>query len=158
MKGIPAVYFHSLCATQNYDFGVKETGQNRTINRRKWDAGELEELLKDEKNNSGEIFEWYTRSLRMRASCPAFHPEASQEILDFGEKIFVFERKSIDGNQTILCLFNFSDAGVCINKNEVVLSYFPNEKAKDLIKGGEIIIHGGNLEMRPYQALWLCKV
>jgi sucrose phosphorylase len=94
----------------------------------------------------------------MRASCPAFHPEASQEILDFGEKIFVFERKSIDGNQTILCLFNFSDAGVSINKNEVVLSYFPNEKAKDLIKGGEIIIHGGNLEMRPYQALWLCKV
>ena len=58
MKGIPAVYFHSLCGTPNYDKGVKETGQNRRINRRKWDRQELNHLLNDQEKNSGGIFEW----------------------------------------------------------------------------------------------------
>ena len=84
MKGIPAVYFHSLCATPNYTEGVKETGHNRTINRKKWKSEELETLLEDEESNSGEIFEWYTRVLRRRASCPAFHPDASQKVIELG--------------------------------------------------------------------------
>ena len=62
----------------------------------------------------------------------------------------------MDGNQTILCLFNFSDKEVEIKKKEIVLTYFPNEKARDLIKGGELILQKGNLTLRPYQALWLC--
>jgi len=156
MKGIPAVYFHSLCGTPNYDKGVKESGQNRRINRRKWDRDELNDLLKNQEENSGGIFEWYTRVLRRRASCPAFHPDATQEILDFGKKVFALERKSVDGNQTILCLFNFSSEEVEIKKKEIVLTYFPNEKARDLIKGGELILEKGNLTLRPYQALWLC--
>jgi sucrose phosphorylase len=156
MKGIPAVYFHSLCGTPNYDKGVKESGQNRRINRRKWDREELNDLLKNQEENSGGIFEWYTRVLRRRASCPAFHPDATQEILDFGKKVFALERKSVDGNQTILCLFNFSSEQVEIKKKEIVLTYFPNEKARDLIKGGELIIEKGNITLRPYQALWLC--
>ena len=62
----------------------------------------------------------------------------------------------MDGNQTILCLFNFSSEEVEIKKKEIVLTYFPNEKARDLIKGGELIIEKGNIKLRPYQALWLC--
>jgi sucrose phosphorylase len=156
MKGIPAVYFHSLCGTDNFQEGVEQTGQNRTINRRKWQKDELETLLNDVKCNSGAIFEWYTRVLRRRSSCPAFHPDASQRILDFGENIFAFERKSIDGAQTILCLFNFSSGESVINEQETILSYFEHEQAKDLIKGGDLNLEKGNLTLRPYQALWLC--
>ena len=156
MKGIPAVYFHSLCGTNNFQEGVEQTGQNRTINRKKWENDELEALLNDEQSHSGRIFEWFTRVLRRRSSCPAFHPDASQRILDLGEKIFAFERKSIDGAQTILCLFNFSSSESEINDQETILSYFKNEQAKDLIKGGELELEKGNLTLRPYQALWLC--
>ena len=157
MKGIPAVYFHSLCGTDNFKEGVEQTGQNRTINRRKWDHAELDALLGDEKCNSGNIFEWYTRVLRRRSSCPAFHPESSQTILDLGDKVFAFERKSIDGTQTILCLFNFSSSESEINDQQKILSYFKNEKAKDLINGGDLVLEKGNLTLRPYQALWLCE-
>jgi hypothetical protein len=62
----------------------------------------------------------------------------------------------VDGNQKILCLFNFAEEEVEIKKKEIVLTYFPNEKARDLIKGGELILEKGKLVMRPYQALWLC--
>ena len=111
----------------------------------------------DEKCNSGNIFEWYTRVLRRRSSCPAFHPESSQTILDLGDKVFAFERKSIDGTQTILCLFNFSSSESEINDQQKILSYFKNEKAKDLINGGDLVLEKGNLTLRPYQALWLCE-
>ena len=47
MRGIPALYFHSFTATPNYQEGVKDTGHNRTINRRKWKADELDALLDD---------------------------------------------------------------------------------------------------------------
>jgi hypothetical protein len=73
-----------------------------------------------------------------------------------GEKIFAFERKSIDGAQIILCLFNFSSSESEINDQETILSYFKNEQAKDLIKGGDLNLEKGNLTLRPYQALWLC--
>ncbi len=157
MKGIPAVYFHSLSATPNFDEGVKESGQNRTINRRKWNFEELNERLLDENCNSGRIFEWYTRVLRRRASCPAFHPDSSQEILDFDPKVFALERKSLDGTQTVLCLFNFFDKEVELSLQKQIQSYFPNNTAKDLIKGGEIILSEDVLTLRPYQALWLCS-
>lgn len=156
MKGIPAVYFHSLSATPNFTEGVKKTGHNRTINRRKWGSEELENLLDDEKGNSGEIFEWYTRVLRRRASCPAFHPDAGQKVLDFGDEVFAFERKSIDGSQTLLCLFNFLPIETKVVQEKLLFAYFPSGQVKDLISGGEFSIQD-SFALRPYQSLWLCN-
>ena len=157
MKGIPAVYFHSLCATPNYTEGVKETGHNRTINRKKWKSEELETLLEDEESNSGEIFEWYTRVLRRRASCPAFHPDASQKVIELGDEIFAFERRSLDGSQVIICLFNFLPHEVRSNQKDTMSSYLSNGPVKDLISGGEFSFDNESFALRPYQALWLCQ-
>lgn len=157
MKGIPAVYFHSLCATPNYTEGVKETGHNRTINRKKWKSEELETLLEDEESNSGEIFEWYTRVLRRRASCPAFHPDASQKVIELGDEIFAFERRSLDGSQVIICLFNFLPHEVKSNQKQTLASYLSNGSVKDLISGGEFSFDNESFALRPYQALWLCQ-
>ena len=156
MKGIPAVYFHSLIATPNYQAGVKDTGHNRTINRRKWNNDELSQRLMDENCNAGYIFEWYTRVLRKRSACPAFHPDASQEIIKFSDSVLAIERISTDGTQRILCLFNFAAQDSPLHDQDKILSYFPNESAKDLLKGSEILFPQGNLSLRPYQALWLC--
>jgi glycosidase len=157
MKGIPAVYFHSLCATPNYTEGVKETGHNRTINRKKWKSEELETLLEDEESNSGEIFEWYTRVLRRRASCPAFHPDASQKVIELGDDIFAFERRSLDGGQVIICLFNFLPHEVKSNQKQTLASCLSNGSVKDLISGGEFSFDNESFALRPYQALWLCQ-
>ena len=59
MRGIPAVYFHSLCATPNDLSGVKKTGRNRTINRKKWEFAELEELLEQKEGQALRVFEVY---------------------------------------------------------------------------------------------------
>ncbi len=155
MQGIPAVYFHSLTATRNYSEGVEESGRARTINRRKWQADELASLLHDAESLHARVFDWYVRSLRHRSACPAFHPDAPQKIHDFGPKVFAVERTAIDGSQTILCLFNFTNGPVVLDDWRNLEGFFPNRSTRDVLGGSEIELPPEGLELRPYQALWL---
>jgi len=155
MRGIPAVYFHSLCASPNDLSGVKKTGRNRTINRKKWKFDEMEELLEQKEGQALRVFEWYARILRRRSACPAFHPEAPQKILDFGPSIFALERASLDGSQVVLCLFNFQGEETTVPDSERMRLLFPEGQARDLISDGEIDLQDGEFALRPYQALWL---
>ena len=156
MKGIPAVYFHSLCGTPNDLDGYQKTKRNRTVNRKKWDQKVLNDLLDDQDTVPAQIFQWYSRTLRMRAGCPAFHPEAPQEIINLGLSVFAFRRDSQDGALSVFCLFNFKSDETAIEEMKLVKKIFPQNKARDLISGGEIDWDKtGRLHLRPYQALWL---
>lgn len=156
MKGIPAVYFHSLCGTPNDLEGYKVTKRNRTVNRKKWAQDELNQLLDDQETLPAQIFSWYSRTLRMRAGCPAFHPEAPQEILNFGSDIFAVRRDSTDGGLSVICLFNFTSEDSKVSDMSLLNSLFPEGKARDLISGGEIDwAQTDALALRPYQAVWL---
>ena len=156
MKGIPAVYFHSLCGTPNDLEGYNKTKRNRTVNRKKWDQDQLNKLLDDQETLPAQIFSWYSRTLRMRAGCPAFHPEAPQEILDFGSDIFALRRVSIDGGLSVFCLFNFTAKDSKVPEMNLLGTHFPQGKARDLISGGEIDwCKKSVLSLRPFQALWL---
>ena len=156
MKGIPAVYFHSLCGTPNDLEGYKVTKRNRTVNRKKWVQDELNQLLDDQETLPAQIFSWYSRTLRMRAGCPAFHPEAPQEILNFGSDIFAVRRDSTDGGLSVICLFNFTSEDSKISDMSLLNSLFPEGKPRDLISGGEIDWGKKDaLTLRPYQAVWL---
>ena len=156
MKGIPAVYFHSLCGTPNDLEGYKETKRNRTVNRKKWNQDDLNALLDDQETMPAQIFSWYSRTLRMRAGCPAFHPEAPQEILDFGPEVFALRRDSSDGGLSVVCLYNFRAEESKVSDMSLFEKVFPDGCARDLISGGEIDwSKNGKLVLRPYQALWL---
>jgi sucrose phosphorylase len=106
LQGIPAVYFHSLVATPNDLEGVKRTGQNRSINRRKFQLQELTTLL--ERGEVPEtVFRAYRRLIEIRISQPAFHPEAPQRVVPTGNKsLIALERQSFDRTQQILVLLN----------------------------------------------------
>lgn len=106
MRGIPALYFHSLMGTENDLAGVEEHGHARAINRKKWNEQELEDLITQEDGNASKIFEAIRALLRRRANHPAFHPDAQQEILDIGDSVFAFVRVAKDSSQRVLCLFN----------------------------------------------------
>ena len=113
LQGIPAVYFHSLCATPNDHEGRAETGRARTLNRKKWQLSELDSMLDDKNTTGSRVFDWFVTTLRKRASAPAFHPGASQEILDLGDSLFGLVRSSTDGNQSIVCLVQFFAPSKC---------------------------------------------
>ncbi|MDC3283685.1 sugar phosphorylase [Opitutales bacterium] len=155
LQGIPAIYFHSLCATPNDQDGFAETGRARTLNRKKWQLSELDSMLDDENTTGSRVFDWFVTTLRKRASAPAFHPDASQEILNLGDSLFGLIRSSIDGNQSIVCLYNFLPSSSVVKPMKEIKKRFPQSKARDLISGGEIDWGTNDLELRPYQAVWL---
>ena len=64
------------------------------------EAPELETLLDQKETHAFQIFQWYLRTLRVRAGCPAFHPEAHQEIINLGASVFGLRRDTVDGGAT----------------------------------------------------------
>jgi sucrose phosphorylase len=108
LRGIPAVYLHCLTATPNDKRGVERTGMTRSINRRKWDLGELEYQIGNPETDAGQVFPTFVRLLELRRRQPAFHPDAAQKILALGDAIFCLERSTVDDGQRILLLANLT--------------------------------------------------
>ncbi|HYQ57218.1 MAG TPA: sugar phosphorylase [Draconibacterium sp.] len=142
MAGVPAFYIHSLTATPNYYEGVKKTKHNRTINRRKWQLKELQEILNDDTPQK-KVFESLQRLILLRKKQAAFHPNASQEILDFGKDFFVIKRKA--QNQTLLVIINLCDETKEIN--------IPAGFTFDLISDSAI----NTKHLEAYQCVWLTR-
>jgi len=116
LRGIPAIYFHSLVGTPNYTVGVAKTGRARTINRRKYLRQELDSILSDESTLQQEVFLRYQQLLAVRIQQPAFHPDADQQPIDIGQPgVIAFLRTSSDLQQKILCIANVTTACIEIN-------------------------------------------
>lgn len=141
--GVPAFYIHSLTATHNYLEGVAITGQNRTINRRRWELEELRELLKNNASHK-KVFESLKHLIGIRKEQKAFHPNARQEILDLGKELFGLVRNS--EGQTLVVVANLTDQEKIF---ELSLSY--SAFNYDLISQQRMLDN----KLKPYQCVWL---
>ncbi|HKJ79187.1 MAG TPA: sugar phosphorylase [Prolixibacteraceae bacterium] len=147
LKGVPAFYIHSLTATPNYLEGVAQTGQNRTINRRKWNLQELEELLNNDSTQKT-VFTALQQLILTRKKQKAFHPDAVQQVLNLGSEFFAFLRIAEESEQTILCITNLTSESRTFELPEKFhLMNF------DLIQGKKI----ESFVLIPYQTLWLTE-
>jgi sucrose phosphorylase len=155
LRGIPAVYFHSLTATHNDPAGVQRTGQPRSINRKRWQAGELNNLLDDPTTPTSRVFREYTRLLRLRAQHAAFHPDGAQTVLQLGDSLFAIERSSRDGAQRLLCINNLSPRPQQVEYGQIGASS-GELHWHDLIEGQDHNADaGGKLTLQAYQTVWL---
>jgi len=113
LKGIPAVYFNNLFGSTNYLSGFTHTGRARTLNRQKWNIHNLKDQLKNDHQHMGNVFSFYKKMLKVRRDEQAFHPNADQRVIETeNNAVFAFTR---DEN-TILCLFNFSEKPIAIEE------------------------------------------
>ncbi len=149
LKGIPAVYFHSLTGSRNNTQGVLETGMKRTVNRGRWKDDELRSLLENAGNVTSEIFEQYSDLLLKRSAIKGFHPDAEQEIHHLGDTVFAFRR--LGGKyDSVLCLYNISSKKVLVECEKIIPADVST--LRDYITGEEF---GLDIELNPYQFLWL---
>ena len=154
LKGIPAVYVHSLTATPNDTIGVERRGMTRAINRRKWDRGELEGLIANKASETGRVFAIYQRLLRVRREQAAFHPEAEQHVLGLENGLFGLLRVAPDESQRILALYNFT-----AEPRRLAHALLPDgfSQWRDLL-GLSGCVHGtDDLELPPYAACWFSR-
>lgn len=121
LRGLPAVYFHSLTGTPNDIEGMQVTGRNRSINRRKFVRSELDDLLAD--RNGGHagrrmraVFNGYRKLLSRRRELPAMHPDASQRVLRMSQPgIFGFVRgEDLGERHAVSVVANLSGAAAVV--------------------------------------------
>jgi sucrose phosphorylase len=154
LKGIPAVYIHSLFATPNDHLGVERSGMTRAINRRKWDRSELESLMTDRTSETGRVFRLYKHLLNIRRRQPAFHPDAPQRILELDDALFGVERIAVDQGQRIVALFNFTST-----VRQFPLRDLPADISgwKELIGITEVHHEDGRILLPPYGTYWFSR-
>ena len=155
LRGIPSIYVHALTACPNDLEGLEATGQNRSINRKKWEVAELTGLLEDEATAQSRVFHALTRLLKRRSNYKAFHPDGAQRVLEMGSSFFVVLRRSPDEKETVICIFNFS------GERQVIKNPQDTEMAKkiksfyDIVSGKTLGSGKKGITLEPYQFLWL---
>ncbi len=149
LPGVPATYIHSLLGTRNWLEGVQQTGRARTINRAQIAIEHVLEDLKDPQSFRSRVFFPYLKLMATRKQQPAFHPNASFEVLPLDARLFVINRSV--ASQHISAATNISAEPVTLDLNDLGLQ----APVLDLI--GESRITKNNIQVAPYQSLWLAK-
>ena len=147
-EGIPAIYFNSLFGTANDEAKFIITGNNRDVNRYRWNFKNITKKLKNNKTKQSIFYKNITNLLDIRKKQKAFHPNASRLNLNFGPKIYGFKRISKDKKQTILCITNLSSN---IQKTQLNKTYY---SWINLI-GSKIRINKKFLILKPFETIWL---
>jgi len=153
LEGIPGIYIHSLLGTPNDEDKVKNTGQNRGINRHRWDFKQLMTELENVQSTHAKVLSRLSLLIRIRRSQPAFHPNATQFTLQLGTEIFGYWRQSIDRQQSIFCLSNITDEAQEIRLSDINL--IENNLWHDLIADKAINPATEQLFLAPYQTMWI---
>ena len=147
-EGIPAIYFNSMFGTSNDEAKYIITGNNRDLNRYKWNYENISKKL-DNKNSKQSIFyKKISNLLRVRRKQKAFHPNASRHNLNLGSNFFSFKRMSIDKDQTIICITNLSSKIQKTPLNKIYHGW------NNLI-GPKIETKNKLLILKPFETIWL---
>lgn len=152
-KGVPAIYFHSLTSTPNWQDGVAETCRARTINRRKWKEDELETLLRDKETPTAQVFDEYIRRLNIRKQHCAFHPDSDQTVHSFSDDVFILERVSASEASAVAALHNVTNKTVTLDAQYKLPTLHSRKEAFDLISGQSM--QTNEITLQPYQCVWL---
>ena len=154
LKGVPAVYLHSLTATPNDHAGVEATGRARSINRKKWNIDDLETELHSD-GPTARVFKEYTRRLQIRTRQKAFHPDALQRVIDLSDGLFGFVRTNPETRQTIACISNVSKDRKTVDLNGHIPELDTPKPLTDLLTGARSLGADKKISLEPYQTVWL---
>lgn len=153
LEGIPAFYIHSLFGTENDQDRVTHTGRARSINRHQWQVEDLEKLLENPYSHHSKVFTELSRLIQLRRKQPAFHPNATQFTMHLGLSLFGFWRQSMSRAQSIFSISNVTAQPQLLSLTE--LNLVSTDTWQDLLTGRQFDEHTGQIELQPYQSLWL---
>jgi sucrose phosphorylase len=144
VRGIPALYIQSLIAGENDTRGAQDSGHARAINRRRFlDVGELDAALAEPQARAAQSVAGLRGMIELRRSSRAFHPDASQRILDTPSSVLGVERR-LDAGAQARVYVNFAGRPVVIA-----------DEAEAVRGGNRWKIDKGRLELGPWGNAWI---
>ena len=151
-EGVPAIYFNSLFGTSNDKAKYIITGNNRDLNRYRWNHNNITEKLKNTKSKQSIFYKSITDLLHIRRKQKAFHPNGLRSGINMGPKIFCFKRQSIDKKQIIICITNLSSK---IQTKKIDNKFL---KWKNLLDYSNNHILDKMIKLKPFQTVWLSNI
>lgn len=146
LMGVPAFYLPSLLGSRNDDELVRRTKRARSINRPSLDVAKLAEELAASDGLRAQVLDRLKRLLAVRASLPAFHPDAAQQILERGSALFVVLRENASAGQMVVACHNVTHAAVSCS--------LPPGRWRDALDGE---VAAGAALVSPYAVRWFVK-
>ncbi len=153
LRGVPALYFHSLTATRNNTEGVEETGRARTINRKKWDEEELNAVLADSRSPAYGVMKACLQRLQLRSQHKVFHPNAAQQVINLGPEWFVVMREWDE--LRVICISNFTESYRELKVDDRLYRLNRTDSCTDILTGNRFMGDGKVIAFDPYQTVWL---
>ena len=148
LEGIPAIYFNSIFGKSNDEAKYIITGNNRDVNRYKWNFKNISNKLNNKNSKQSIFYRKISHLLHIRRKQKAFHPNASRHNMKLGSKIFSFKRVCINKKQTIICITNLSSNNQKVRLNKVYRNW------NNLI-GSKIEMDNEFLILKPFEIIWL---
>jgi len=156
MAGVPGIYVHSLLGSGNYPKGVEDSGINRRINREKFQMDILEKELEIQGSLRNQIASGYKELLLVRRSQEAFHPKASQKILQTPSSLFALVRG--EGESAILCVHNITGNFVNLSLSSEDLPGFQGNGYNLTTRKKQPLSRtkkGWEISLEPFEILWM---
>jgi hypothetical protein len=147
LKGIPAIYIHSLLGSRNDRDGLERLGYARAINRAKLDVDVVQAELLQPDSFRARVFKGYTHLLQTRLEQAAFHPQGTQRAFELQDgRIFGLERLSPDHTERVFALFNMT--------SDTSSAHLKGGSAYLDLLTGERLTHN-DVPLTAYQVRWL---
>lgn len=150
LRGIPAIYFHSLTGSSNNHKGVAQANNNRSINRERWSDLKLRRQIDDLQSVTARVFHAYREMLTIRRQQPAFHPDVPQQIIASPDHFFIVQRMA-ESVEPVICVHNVSPVGMKLDINSLGTA-ISADRTLDIVSGDDL---DGMISFKPYQYRWL---
>ena len=154
LKGVPAFYLPSILASPNDLDTFRKTGQRRDLNREKFEASKLTELLKNFESPASKNISYLNHIVNVRSKLSAFHPESYMKCISSNiDSSVIIERGLEEERVYVVC--NMSDK--CLNipfSNQLDLLELDTKKRLiDNITGS--YLNTDIFKLNPYQVMWI---
>jgi len=154
LKGVPAFYLPSILASSNDLDSFSKTGQRRDLNREKFEANNLLEVLRNFDSPASRNISYLTHIVKVRSRIKAFHPEASMKCISTNiDNCIIIQRGLEEDSIYVIC--NISNKRMNFDLlSELNLSQsFSNKKLIDNITGSHL--NTDSFTLNPYQVVWI---
>ena len=104
IKGVPAFYLPSVLASPNDIDSFRKTGQRRDLNREKFEANQLLDVLKNFDSPASKNISYLTHIVKVRSRLKAFHPEASMKCISTNIANCIILQRGLDEDSVyVIC-------------------------------------------------------
>ena len=154
LKGVPAFYLPSILASPNDLDSFRKTGQRRDLNRQKFEANKLLDVLRNFDSPASKNISYLTHIVKVRSRIKAFHPEANMKCISNNIENCVIIQRGLDEDSVyVICNISNKFLNISLLTELNLPQSFSTRKFLDNITGS--LFNTDMIKLNPYQVVWI---